>query len=247
MEHSRSDAPKLYGDLAPWWHLLSDPGEYGEEAEVYRAQLIDASHRPLNDVLELGSGGGNNASHLKKHFSLMLVDLSEGMLEVSRALNPECDHFVGDMRSVRLGRLFDAVFVHDAIDYMTTEADLAAVFETAYVHLHPGGTALFVPDFVTETFTPRTDHGGHDGEGRSLRYLEWTHAPEPAGSVYLTDFAYLLREGDEVRVEHDRHASGLFPQSHWLRLLTEQGFEAEAVTYELSDWPSGMMFVAHKP
>ena len=28
------------------------------------------------------------------------------------------------MRSVRLGRTFDAVFVHDAIAYMTTEDDL---------------------------------------------------------------------------------------------------------------------------
>jgi hypothetical protein len=29
----------------------------------------------------------------------------------------------GDMRTTRLGRQFDAVFVHDAVCYMTTEAD----------------------------------------------------------------------------------------------------------------------------
>ena len=35
---------------------------------------------------------------------------------------------------------------------------------------------ILTPDATTEIFKPNTDHGGHDGEdGRSLRYLEWTH------------------------------------------------------------------------
>ena len=75
-------------------------------------------------MLELGSGGGNNASHLKRRFQLTLVDRSPEMLAVSRRLNPECEHVEGDMRTVRLGRTFDAVFVHDAIAYITTEDDL---------------------------------------------------------------------------------------------------------------------------
>jgi hypothetical protein len=40
---------------------------------------------------------------------MTLVDLSEEMLVVSRQLNPECQHHQGDMRTVRLGRTFDAV------------------------------------------------------------------------------------------------------------------------------------------
>jgi SAM-dependent methyltransferase len=241
-----SVAPRLYGELARWWPLLSAPSEYEEEANLYRARLLDEARRPLQVVLELGSGGGNNASHLKEHFSMTLVDLSKDMLAVSRALNPECEHVAGDMRSVRLGRDFDAVFVHDAIDYMLTEDDLAAVFETAHAHLRAQGTALFVPDYVTETFSPSTDHGGHDGSERSLRYLEWTHGLAPGDSSYVVDFVYALREGDDLRVEHDRHRHGVFPRDVWLRLLREQGFEAKAVAYELSDWPSGTMFVALK-
>lgn len=111
-------------------------------------------------MLELGSGGGNNASHMKREFLLTLVDRSPGMLGVSRRLNPECEHVEGDMRSVRLGRTFDAVFVHDAIAYLTTEDDLRALFETAFEHCRRGGVALFVPDCVGETFEPATDHGG---------------------------------------------------------------------------------------
>ena len=71
-------------------------------------------------LLELGSGGGNNASHLKHRFECTLTDLSPEMLALSRTLNPECEHIEGDMRTLRLERTFDAVFVHDAIAYITT-------------------------------------------------------------------------------------------------------------------------------
>src|SRR5919106_5263370 len=202
--------PKLYDELASWWPLLSAPADYEEEAAFYAQTLIDASERRPRSVLELGSGGGSNASHMKAHFAMVLVEPSEGMRAVSRALNPECEHPPGDMRSVRLGRQFDAVFVHDAVCYMTTEADLRMAIETAFVHCRPGGAALFAPDHVRETFRPSTDHGGSDGDSRGLRYLEWTWDPDPSDTTYLVDYAYLLRTGDVVRVEHDRHVEGLF-------------------------------------
>jgi SAM-dependent methyltransferase len=229
-------APKLYAELAPWWPLLSSPAAYAEEAALYRRALVEACEPPARTLLELGSGGGNNASHLKRHFEMVLVDASPGMLAVSRALNPECEHVVGDMRDVRLGRQFDCVFVHDAVVYMTTESDLRRAIETAFVHCRPGGAALFAPDHVRENFEPSTDHGGHDGEGRSLRYLEWTWDPDPTDGTYVVDYAYLLREGDGTpRVVHDRHVEGLFSRADWLRLLGEVGFEATRVPFEHSE------------
>ena len=167
---------------------------------------------------------------------MVLVDQSPGMLDVSRRLNPECEHVEGDMRTVRLEREFDVVFVHDAVAYMTTEADLRRAIETAYVHCKPGGAALFAPDHVRENFPSSTDHGGHDGVDRALRYLAWTWDPDPADSSYVVDYAYLLRESDgSTRVERDRHVEGLFARADWLRLLGDVGFRAEVVPFELSD------------
>ena len=175
--------PRLYRELAEWWPLLSTPSDYAEEAAFYQRTLLDACRRPCETLLELGSGGGNNASHLKARFRMTLVDPARGMLGVSRGLNPECEHVDGDMRSVRLGRQFDAVFVHDAICYMTSEADVRRAIETAWAHCKPGGGALFCPDHVRENFTEEADHGGHDGPDRGLRYLEWTWDPDPADST----------------------------------------------------------------
>jgi SAM-dependent methyltransferase len=226
------------------------PADYAEEAGIYRRLLAEAGRPPLRTVLELGSGGGNNASHLKRHFQLTLVDLSPDMLQVSQALNPECEHLQGDMRTVRLGRVFDAVFVHDAIGYMTTEQDLRAAIETAFVHCRPGGGALFAPDHLRENFRTGTDHGGHDGDGRGVRYLEWTWDPDPADTTYLADYAYLFRNPDgSVQVEHDRHVQGLFPRATWLRLLDQVGFRARAVPVEHSELEPGSyeLFAATRP
>ena len=228
--------------------MLSAPEDYAEEAEFYRQTIIAACSYPPQTVLELGSGGGNNASHLKVYFTMTLVDLSDGMLAVSKSLNPECEHIQGDMRDVRLGRLFDAVFIHDAITHMTTEHDLRSAIETAYVHCKPGGAALFCPDHTRETFRPYTEKGGHDGGERSLRYLAWDWDPDPADNTYITDFAYLLREGDSVRCEYDRFIMGLFGRNDWLSLIMKAGFQARSVPFVHSadeHW-SGEVFLGNR-
>ena len=102
-----TDRYRLYSDLAAWWPLISPPDEYTEEA-AFAARLLGQAARPVQEVLELGSGGGHNAVHLKQRFRLTLVDLSADMLAVSRRLNPECAHQQGDMRTLQLGRTFDA-------------------------------------------------------------------------------------------------------------------------------------------
>lgn len=225
-------AIKLYTELAKWWPLLSPHEEYREEADFFYQVLANAGLPAAPTLLELGCGGGSNAVHLKAKFSeVTLTDLSPQMLAISRTLNPDCKHIPGDMRTLRLGRLFDVVFVHDAIEYMTTLHDLRLALETAAVHCRPGGLALIVPDHVRETFEPSTEHGGSDEEGRSLRYLAWTYDPDETDTTYKVEYAYLLREeGQPTRLEHDSDTCGLFPREQWLRLLRQVGFEPEITT-----------------
>ena len=173
----------FYHELAPWWPLVSAPEEHAEEA-AFAAALLRQADPPTRTVLELGSGGGNNAAHLKREFAMTLVDLSPEMLAVSQRLNPECEHLAGDMRTLRLGRTFDAVFVHDAIEYMTTEDELRDAVASVHAHCRPGGVAVLVPDHVAENYEPTTDHGGNDApDGSGVRYLSWSgrrrRAPPP--------------------------------------------------------------------
>jgi SAM-dependent methyltransferase len=228
---------KLYSELSEWWPIFSPPDDYREEATFFVRALTQSGDPAPQSVLELGSGGGNSAFHLKKRFAMTLVDLSPHMLAVSRALNPDCEHVEGDIRTVRLGRTFDAVYVYDAICHMTTEADLRSVMQTAFDHLRPGGVALFVPDFVRETFVENTDHGGNDTDRGSVRFLQWTTDPDPRDTNYLVDFAILIRDTQgQTRVVHDRHVYGLFPRPTWRRLLREVGFDLKTIKVPLADF-----------
>jgi SAM-dependent methyltransferase len=241
-----SELPLLYRDLAAWWPLLSDPEDYGDEAAYYAGLFREHSAGDPTTMLELGSGGGNNASHLKKDFDLTLVDLAPGMLDVSRALNPECAHALGDMRSVRLGQSFDCVFVHDAVSYLRTADEISRTADTIRAHLRPNGVAVIAPDYVAETFAPTTECGGHDGDDRGLRYLSWAWDPDPDDHSFVTDYAYLLRVGSTTEVHHDRHVEGLFSVAEWLELLTAAGLEAEFVTYDHEHGPAGSRVIVAK-
>lgn len=245
----QSDSPKLYAELAAWWPLLSPAEEYEQEATFYALVLQAYSRDPIRTLLELGSGGGNNASHLKEKFRMTLVDSSRQMLDVSRRLNPECEHIEGDMRTIRLGREFDAVFIHDAICYMTSVGDLRLAIQTAFAHCKPGGVVLLAPDHVRETFRESTDHGGTNGEQGALRYLRWTYDPDPEDSTYTVEYAYILRDHDgNVRVEHDRHVEGLFSREVWIDLMGEAGLEPQVVQFPQSVHGAPLeVFVGRKP
>jgi SAM-dependent methyltransferase len=218
--------PLMYSRLANWFHLLTPPSDYLSEAtEVL--DLLEARVKPLATALELGSGGGNLASHLTARLEMTLTDRAPGMLECSRAINPGVEHVEGDMRTLRLERTFDAVIIHDAIGYMTNDEDLRAAIETAWRHLRPGGAAIFLPDWVTDTYEPHTEHGGIDEEGRGLRFLEWDRDIEADGHTIMTDYIIVTRQGDVVHVDHDVHTLGIFSRGRWLALLVEAGFEPE--------------------
>lgn len=225
---------KLYSELAAWWPLVSAPEDYAEEAAFFGRIISRADMPPSPSLLELGCGGGSNAFHLKKMFSeVTLTDIAPQMLAISRGLNPECEHVEGDMRTLRLGRAYNVVFIHDAVDYMTTLEDLARAIETASVHCQPGGLALFVPDYVQETFQSSTSHHGRDGDGRALRYLEWSYDPDVNDMTYTTEYVVLLRDANgPAQAVHEQHICGLFPRGEWLRLLQGSGFQAETVRDE---------------
>lgn len=219
--------PFAYTDLAPWWPLFSAPQDYEPEAVWFAERFTAYARRQVVDVYELGCGGGNNALYLKRRFNMTLSDVSPQMLAVSAALNQECSHVAGDMRTLRLRRSFDAVFIHDAIMHITSADDLLQTMVNAFEHCRPGGVLLLAPDYVRETFRTGTSHGGHDGnDGRGLRYLEWVTDPDPHDTTYDVDYAFLLRGADgRIQSATDSHKCGLFPRQTWINLLQQAGFQ----------------------
>lgn len=222
---------RLYNDLAYLWPVVSPPEEYIVEAaewlDVIRSRLVVAergNRRPT--LLELGCGGGHLLSHLTRHFTTEAVDISERMLEISQRLNADTAHHLGDMRTVRLGRAFDVVIIHDAINYMLTETDLRAAIGTATAHLNPGGVALLAPDWLQETFSgPRLADWTRRDASLDVAFIEYVAQAEP--SAIESVFVFIVNREGRIEVEIDRHTGGLFPKSVWLDLMAAAGLDAE--------------------
>jgi len=228
-------AGRLYDDLAWLMPLISPPEDYAEEAARWRDVLRETLGDGRHHLLELGAGGGHNLSHLTADFAATAVDISPAMRDLCRQLNPDVECLPGDMRTVRLNRTFAAVLIHDAVSYMLTEADLAAAFRTAAVHLAPGGVLITAPDRVAETFRPpEVDTVSRETESSFVSYVEYTWDPDPADTTVETLMLYLIRRPDGLQVELDRHATGLFPRATWRRLLAVAGFEVAVRRFSLA-------------
>jgi len=246
------EAPlRLYHDLAWLWPLWEDPDEYGPEGEHAAALVRRYSQIPAQTLLDMGCGGGKNAFHLKRHFAVTGIGLSQEMLEHARRLNPECAFLMADMRSCQLDTQFDCVLVDDAITGMNTRADFAAVLQTAFRHLRPGGVMITGPDDTTETFEQNrtrvsTASSRFKPDNLEVVFVENQYDPDPTDEATEFTVIYLIREDGKLRIETDGGVDGLFPLEVWRSTLRETGFEVHEECSPVS--PSGApTFACVKP
>jgi len=155
-----------------------------------------------------------------------VIDSSAQMLNVSRKLNPEADHVLGDMRTIRMERFFDAVIINDSIGYMLTECDLRAAFETAAAHLRPSGICVVSQAQVRELFQPNhVSAKTHRRCDMEVTFIVHDLSPDPMNNIVESLIFIVIRKGNDIRIELDRHRTGLFPRSTWIALLTESGLQ----------------------
>jgi SAM-dependent methyltransferase len=103
---------------------------------------------PPRSTLDIGCGTGRHLAMLSATVpECWGVDLLESNVAYARATRPQLRIVQGDMRSVRLGRVFDLVTSFgNALSYALTDDDLARTVETYAVHARPG--ALLVIDVL---------------------------------------------------------------------------------------------------
>ncbi len=141
----------VFREYADYYDLLYADKNYGAEAD-YLDRLIRQNRPDAETVLNLGCGTGNHDFHLAaRGYRITGVDLSGDNIALAKmkragdagsARSPE--FMTGDIREIRLNRLFDAVLsVFHVMSYLHTNDDLQAAFVTAGEHLAPGGVFIF--------------------------------------------------------------------------------------------------------
>ena len=225
-----NDERRLYGDLAWTWPIFSPVEDYIEENEETAKIIHEHSRIKVRTLLHLGCGGGHDDYTLKKHFEVTGVDISTSMINLAKKLNPEATYLVGDMRTIRLGKLFDTVAIFDSIDYMLAEQEVRSAFTTAFVHLRPGGVFLTYQENSLESFKQNhTEHSTHSRGDTTITFIDNYYDPDPTDTTLEATFIYLIRKKGELQIETDRHTWGIFPKETWLTLLTGIGFDVEVL------------------
>jgi len=229
---------RLYADLAWLWPVISPPSDYLAETDEIADLLRHHGRREVRRVLDLGCGGGHVDYGLKRHFTIVGVDLSEAMLALARGLNPEATYLQGDLRAPPTDELFDAVYLSDAVNHMLSESDLRQAFQAAYDRLAPGGVFLTVAEETRERFvapqarvTQRVDEDVH------VTFIEDICDPDPADSVYDLTLVFLVRRGSELTVEVDRHRCGVFPRATWEATARDAGFDVHLTALRSAEVP----------
>lgn len=138
-----------FGRYARWYDALYRDKDYEAEVDFLEAMFGRLARRRVRTVLDLGCGTGGHALVLaRRGYAVSGVDRSPGMLRIARnkagAAGLAVGFERGDLRSVRLGRRFDAVIAMFAVlGYQTADEDVLAALATAAAHLAPGGLLVF--------------------------------------------------------------------------------------------------------
>lgn len=266
---------RMYDDFAHIWPLISHHSDYEAEARHWRDALSAELGQDRLRILELGVGGGNNLHHIlypncdgslsadaacngshmrgeSPAHDAEVVDPSDKMLANCKLLNPTVEQHIGDMRSVRLNpdRKFDAVLIHDAVCYLLSEDDIRATLETARTHLRAGGVLIMAPDWYTETYSgTKLEAGMRRDVTPEFASIEYDHDPDPDDSTLESVFIYIIKNEDgSVRVEEDRHITGIFSIHVWLGLMEQAGFCAKRLPYPVhEDGRDGWLLVGVMP
>lgn len=246
----------MYDDFAHLWPLISHHSDYEAEARYWRDALVSELGQGRLRILEFGVGGGNNLHHIlypecdgrasadaacngehmqrdRPAHDAAVVDLSEEMLLNCKSLNPTVEQHIGSMLDVRLNKKFDAVLIHDAVCYLLSEDDINATIATARAHLRDGGVLIMAPDWFTETYPgSQLDAGIRKDVTPEFASIEYDHDPDPNDDTVESVFIYIIKNPDgSVRVEEDRHITGIFSIQTWLGLMEQAGFRAKRLPY----------------
>ncbi|MCJ7724601.1 MAG: class I SAM-dependent methyltransferase [Anaerolineales bacterium] len=136
---------------ADQYDLFYGDKDYESECDLLEKAFKRYSKEPVQSILDLGCGTGNHSIPLARcGYEVHGVDLSENML--AHAVEKTQKEIIkyppvfsqGDIRSVDLGKQFDAALMMFAVlGYQLTNDDVLAALRTVRKHLKPGGLFIF--------------------------------------------------------------------------------------------------------
>ena len=139
----------VFERYAHYYDELYRDKDYAAECDFLEALFRAHGTGAVRNLIELGCGTGGHAIPLaQRGYRVTAVDRSSEMVGLARRKADPAGVVIefacADLRSLELGRRFDAVIsMFAVVSYQTAPADLLAAFATARRHLEPGGLFVF--------------------------------------------------------------------------------------------------------
>lgn len=202
--------------------------DYQAEAQRLTAVIRRHLRSDGNRLLDVACGTGRHIEHLKADFQVEGLDISEGLLELARELNPGILFHQGDMIHFELAKRYDVVTcLFSSIGYVRTVENLRQAIGCMAQHVVPGGVVIIEPWFTPDTWRPPAVHAVFIDEPKLK--IARVNTSFVDGRLSYFDLHYLI--GTPESTEHfvERHELGLFDQAE-----TTAAFEAAglAVSYD---------------
>lgn len=220
-----------YNELAWTEDFLADPADYEDEVSKYTNLIQSIAQKPVRTLLHLGCGAGGHDWFFKRHFNVTGVDLSTGMLNKAKVVNPEIEYLEGDMRTVRLERQFDCVVIPDSIDYMASLDDLKQAIRTSAIHLKSGGVLLIVCK-TKEIFQNNNFAYTGERDDTHVTLLENNYINPYSPDTYKITMIYLIRQKGILTTYIEESVAGLFSQAQWDDLFRNAGFTMQKRNFD---------------
>ena len=187
-----------------------------------------------NRLLDVACGTGCHIEHLKAHFDVEGIDLSQEMIEIAQQRNPEVSFHCGNMIDFQLDHRFDVITcLFSSIGYVKTLENLIGAITCMTRHLVPGGVLVIEPWIVPDKYHPNTVHSIFIDEP-DLRIARInTSAVE--GRVSILDLHYLIGTPQETEHFVERHELAMFEEGEMYDTLTNAGLEVTHNAEELND------------
>jgi SAM-dependent methyltransferase len=210
--------PELYD------HLYAYKDYAGESARV--TSIVRARNPAARTLLDVACGTGRHLEHLREAFDVEGVDLDEGLLALARARLPSTRLEVGDMRTLDLGRRFDAVTcLFSAVGHLADTSELAAAIAAMAAHLNPNGVLVVEPWIEPDQWI-----SGKPAlltvDEPDLKIARVTLTGR-RGNTSILDFHYLVATPDGIETHAERMELGLFTADDMGRSFEQAGLCVE--------------------